>query len=194
MSDTRCTPGATTSGLARASNQVGPRELNPATTSPSRAIDVLRVDRADRDARGRVGRRIDAGVAGFAVAVLIQPVVAGRDDHHDAGPDRALDGLHERVVLRRRVNGMAERQVDDLDVEGAVVGDDVLDRLDDHARRALALAVEHLQRDELAPPGRRPGARSSTARRRCRAGRPHACRARSRHTAPAASAGRSSAS
>ncbi len=41
MSDTRCTPGATTSGFARASNHVGPRELNAATLSPSRVIEFF---------------------------------------------------------------------------------------------------------------------------------------------------------
>ena len=43
---------------------------------------------------------------------------------------------------------MAERQVDDLHAEARAVGDHVFDRLDDVARLAAALSVEHLEADQ----------------------------------------------
>ena len=108
---------------------------------------VVRGRGADGDCRRRVARRRDARVADGAGLVLAG-VSGGRDDD-EAGRRRFLHRLHKGIVFRGRENRVAERQVDDLDVEVRLVGDHVLDRLDDVARLAFALPVEHLQADEV---------------------------------------------
>ena len=56
-----------------------------------------------------------------------------------------LDGLHERIGRRRLENRMAERQIDDVDLERVLVDDGELNRANHVVGRALALRVEHLQ-------------------------------------------------
>ena len=107
---------------------------------------VVRVGRADGDRRWRVAWRRDAGIPRGAVGPLA--VVPRRRHDDDAGGARLFDGLHERVVRRRRVNRVSERQVDDLHAERGAVGDHELDGGDDVARPAGAVGVEHLQADE----------------------------------------------
>ena len=77
---------------------------------------VLRIRRADANRRGRVAGRRDAGVTGQP-GPLADAVVSGRRDDDEARGGRLLHCLHQRIVSSRRVNRMAERQVDDLDVQ-----------------------------------------------------------------------------
>ncbi len=62
--------------------------------------------------------------------------------------DGVLDGLHERIGRRRLENRMAERQIDDVDVERVLVGDRELDGANHVVGRALALRVENLQANQ----------------------------------------------
>ena len=143
---------------------------------------VARVERADGDRRRRVAGRGDAGVA--AARGLRQAAeVAGRDDHDQAGAHGRFDGLDQRIAIRRLVDRVAERQVEDAQAQRVAVGDGVLDGREHVAGAAGAVGIEHLQADQSR--SRRDAAvlcRSS--RRRCpRSGRRRGCRGRSRRSA-----------
>ena len=66
-----------------------------------------RVDGADGDCRRRIARRRDACVPDHA-GVRIDADIPRRNDHDKTGADRALNGLHERVVGGGRQDDMAE--------------------------------------------------------------------------------------
>ena len=59
-----------------------------------------------------------------------------------------LDRLHERIRCRRFENRMAERQIDDVDVERVLVDDRELNRPNHVVGRTLALVVENLQANQ----------------------------------------------
>ena len=108
---------------------------------------ALRARATDGQHPGRVARRADAAVLRQPRRVLAE--VAGGADHHDAGVDDALGREGQRVGPGRFVNRRAHRHVDDADVVGSVVGEDPVQRGDDVADRAVAVAVEHLQRNQV---------------------------------------------
>ena len=145
-SETTLVPGATTSGLAMKSMAVGPRELNGrhgVVVAPGRAVGVRR---ADGQHPRRVGRGGDGAVLGVAAGV--EADVAGGGDHDDAGIDGPLGGQGERVGVVGLEHARAERHVDDADVVGGAIGHRPVERLDDVADAAPALAVERLERDQ----------------------------------------------
>ena len=107
-------------------------------------IGVLRHGRADADGGRRVARRRDAGVTHLA-GVGVLAVVAGRGDDDESGGRRFLHGLHQRILAGRREDVMAERQVDNLNVQPVLVGRDEFERRNHVARLARSLAVENLQ-------------------------------------------------
>ena len=76
-------------------------------------------------------------------------VIAGRRDDDEAGLDRALDRLANRVVLVALRRRRAQRQVHDADAELLAEPDREVDRLDDVGRFALAVRIEHLQVDQV---------------------------------------------
>ena len=141
------TPGATRSGLAAKSIQVGPRELNAAITSSLPARGALMARGADRQHPRRIARRRDAAELRFALGV--SPEVARGGDHDDAGVDRAPAASVSGSVLYDSKTAGGDRQVDDADVVGRPLSDRVVDRGDDVADVAVALGVEHLQADQV---------------------------------------------
>ena len=144
--DSRLSPGATTSGFAKPSYHDGPRELYGATRSSSRVTVSKVFDRADGERRRRVAGRNDAGVPGLA-CLRIRAEVAGRHDDRRARRATACStACTSGSVAARFVNRMAERKVEHVDAEQMPVRDRELDRADDVVGRALALAVEHLER------------------------------------------------
>ena len=95
--------------------------------SSSRVTVSLVIGRADGDRRRRVARRGDAAQSQIcrssstpwlpADATTMMPALR-----------RLLDRLHQRVGRGRLEDRVAERQVDDVDAERALVGDRELDR------------------------------------------------------------------
>ncbi len=105
------------------------------------AVRLAVVERPDRDHLARV-----AGAADRAVAVPAR--VSGRADDHDPGVPQLLDRLHQRIDVRRLVDGMAERQVEDADAVRVLVLEHPL-QPGEHARgAALPEAVEDADRDQ----------------------------------------------
>ncbi len=140
---------------------------------------VVVIGGADRDRRGRVTGRGDAGKSAGCRCSSTPWLPADVDDD-DARLRRLLDRLHERVARGRLVNRVAERQVDDVDAEHVLVRDRKLNRADDVAGLAAAVLVEHLQPDELHGRGD-----AFVLRRHCtsdsrRSGPRRACHGRSR--------------
>ena len=95
-------------------------------------------------AEGALPGELMPGVA-HAARQRVHAHVAGRGDDHDARAHGRFHGLHQRVGRRRLEDGMAERQVDDVDAVGGLVGHGPLNRVDHVARRADAVVVEHAQ-------------------------------------------------
>ena len=146
-SDTVPTPGATRSGFADQSTYVGPRELKLASVSSARANGAVGGRRADGEHPRRVARRVDAAVLRKSRGVLAE-VARGRDHDH-ACVDDALCRERQRVGPVRLVDGGADGQVDDADVVGETIREHPVQRGDDVADGALAVRVEHLQRDDI---------------------------------------------
>ena len=88
----------------------------------------------------------DAAVLRLAVGVPTE--IARRRDDDDPRFDGALGRERQRIGVVRLVDAGGDRQVDDADVERVLVRDRVVDRGDDVADVALAVAVEHFQDDE----------------------------------------------
>src|SRR5258708_997150 len=103
---------------------------------------------ADRNGRGRIARRGDSRVADHA-GLRVPPVVPSRGHDDNPRADGVLNGPNERVSIGALENGMPEREIDDLDIELAALGDGELDRRDHVARLAGAVGVEHLEPDEM---------------------------------------------
>ena len=114
----------------------------------------LRVDGADRDDGACVARRGHARVPNFT-SRGIDADVAGRRHDDDARARCGFNGLYQRVTGGGLEDRMAERQIDDVDAEGSLVGDGEVDGVDHIARVALAVGVEDAQGDD-------PGARRDT--------------------------------
>ena len=145
-SDTTLVPGATTSGLAMKSMAVGPRELNGAMVSSLRLAVPLAFDAPTVSTHGALAGAVMAPYCGLPLA--FEADVAGRGDHDDAGIDGPLGGQGERVGVVGLEHARAERHVDDADVVSGAIGHRPVERLDDVADAALALAVERLERDQ----------------------------------------------
>ena len=67
---------------------------------------------------------------------------------HESCLTRAIHSLHERVGDGRLVDGVAQRDVDDVDAEMDAVEPDEFKRADDVARVSVPLRVEHLDNRE----------------------------------------------
>ena len=120
-------PGARTSGLAKPS-RVGPVADQAGRTSSDQSPAVrVAVQCAHGDHVGVVARHGDRLCSGA--------VVARGSHHHDAvGPGR-FDGPVQRIDEVGRGGVGAQAEVHDPDVEGVLVGDDVLDAFDRRRRR-----------------------------------------------------------
>src|SRR4029453_16180348 len=100
-----------------------------------------------RDWGWGIAWRGGASVAGLS-GLLIHTVVAGRGHDDDARAHGVFDGEHERIGLGRLVNRVAERQVDDVDIELVSVLDRKLERSQDRTRIARPVLIEHLEADD----------------------------------------------
>ena len=109
----------------------------------------MRVHRPHRDRIRTVGRRRDAAIHNLPVLGLAE--IPGRRHDDNADPDRALDGLAQRIVAERLQHGPPERQVDDADVELPPVRDRPVDCLDHIARIPRPIVVKRAQVDEVRP-------------------------------------------
>ena len=94
---------------------------------------VVHVHGTDGDCGWSIAGRGDAGVTDLT-GFLVQTVVAGRSHDDHAGSDRILHGANQGIGLRRLVNGMTERQIDDVDLEPLAILDGELERAQDRAR------------------------------------------------------------
>ena len=101
------------------------------------------VNRRDRQRIRRVARRGDR--ATHPPPVLRLAVVARRDHHHQPGAVRPLHGLAQRVVHVALEHRPPQRQVDDAQPELVLVGDRVVDGVDDVAGPPGPVRPQHLQ-------------------------------------------------
>ena len=108
---------------------------------------VVGSSRADGNRRRRVAGGRDPGISGLARCGVLA-VVACCGHHDDARAARTLDGLHEGIGCRGFGDGVAEREVEEIDAKSRLVRDGEVDRPNDVARVARAVLVEHLQRHD----------------------------------------------
>jgi hypothetical protein len=129
MNDTTRRPGATTSGLAYASYQVGPRELNGATTS---------------------SERVTVFFVSTAPTVMADGALAGDGCHHndDTRGDRPFNRPNQRIGRCWLVNRVSERQIDDVDLQLRFAGNREIERGKHRARRAGAVRTEHFHANQ----------------------------------------------
>ena len=112
----------------------------------------LRARAADGQHPRRVAGRADAAVLNLPRRVAAE-VARGGDDH-DARVDDLLRGDRQRVGPRGFVDRRADRHVDDADVVRRVIRQHPVERGDDAADGAVAVRVEHLERDQARLGGR----------------------------------------
>ena len=140
-------PGATTSGLARWSSAVGPRERERC----DRVVGAVRrahvAGGTDRQHPRSISRRGYAAV--LRVPFRAATVVSGSGDHGDARADRTLSRKRKRIGVVRLVHARRDREIDDTEVERIAASHRVVDRGDDVADVPPAAFVEHLQDDEM---------------------------------------------
>src|SRR5215471_12981490 len=108
----------------------------------------MNIERTHADGRRSIPWGCDAAVAFFA-RLRVPANVSGGNDHHESSPYRPLHSQNERIPGRRLENRMPQRQVDDVQVQPLLVDDGELDGVNDVTREPLAVAVEHLQADEV---------------------------------------------
>ncbi len=102
--------------------------------------------RADGEHPRRVARAENPAV--LRLALRIHPEVAGRGDDDNPLIDETLRGARQRIGPVGLRDGGSSGEIDDADVVGAGVSGHPLERGNDRADGALAVLVEHLQRDE----------------------------------------------
>ena len=135
------------SGLANPSYHEGPRELYAAMrSSPRLTVSNVRTEPTEMPDGALPGDAMPAYPIWPGRSVAAE--VAGRDDDDDAGARSVLDGLHEGIGRGRLENRMAERQIDDVNLEHVLVA-----MANSMARITLSVvpwpcAFENLQADQ----------------------------------------------
>ena len=154
-------PGATMSGLASKSMAEGPRELNGAIDVVRRRPCLRVLDAPTVSTQGALPGAVMPPYCGWPSAFLPRlPAAATTTMPASTAP---LGRERQRVGVVGLGDRRAHREVDDADVVGRAVRDRPVERGDHVADDAAAVAVEHLQANQV-----RVRARSRRASRACR--------------------------